>query len=145
MYKRQPHTYGSTYFLWLITPVPRAIWEEKPIVRIGGILGSTVFGTRESNGIPPGFVGEAYLNFGWFGIPLAASLFGVIIRRFYESYGRKAYSHSRSLLIYSLLFPVVAFASVSSDFTGFISRVVQILIPLVIAFWIIGLRKNRSY
>ena len=140
-----PHTYGSTYFLWLIAPVPRAIWEEKPVVRIGGVLGSTVFGTRESNGIPPGFVGEAYLNFGWFGIPLAAILFGAMVRRFYESYGRKAYSHSRSLLIYSLLFPIVAFASVSGDFTGFVSRAGQTLIPLVIAFWIIGLRKNRSY
>ena len=108
-------------------------------------MGSEMCIRDRSNGIPPGFVGEAYLNFGWFGIPLAAILFGAIVRRFYESYGRKAYSHSRSLLIYSLLFPIVAFASVSSDFTGFVSRAGQTLIPLVIAFWIIGLRKNRSY
>jgi len=137
-----PHTYGTTYLLWMITPIPRSIWPEKPIVRIGGVLGEQVFGTRETNGIPPGFVGEAYLNFGWLGIPLVALCFGVIFRKFFESYGRNCYSSPRSILIYSILFVPIVFSSLSSDFTGFISRSGQIIIPLIIAFWFLGIHKK---
>jgi len=136
------HTYGTTYLLWMITPIPRSIWPEKPIVRIGGVLGEQVFGTRETNGIPPGFVGEAYLNFGWLGIPLVALCFGVIFRKFFESYGRNCYSSPRSILIYSILFVPIVFSSLSSDFTGFISRSGQIIIPLIIAFWFLGIHKK---
>ena len=60
---------GSTYGLWAIAPIPREIWPDKPIVRIGGIVGSVVYGTTERSGVPPGYIGEAFLNFGWWGVP----------------------------------------------------------------------------
>lgn len=136
------HSYGSTYFLWLVAPIPRSIWPEKPIVRIGGVLGAKVYGTRDTNGIPPGFVGEAYYNFGWLGIPFVAFLFGAGIRWFYEAFGKRSYWNSKSLLLYSVLLIPVAFASISSDFTGFVSRTAQLIIPLLLAIKIVGVKKQ---
>ena len=139
---QEAHSYGATYLLWLVAPIPRSLWPEKPTVRIGGVLGAKVYGTRDTNGIPPGFVGEAYYNFGWLGIPFVAFLFGAGIRWFYESFGKRSYSNSRSLLFYSVLLIPVAFASISSDFTGFVSRTAQLMIPLLIAIKIIGIKRR---
>lgn len=136
-----PHTYGSTYFLWIVSPVPRSIWPDKPIVRIGGILGHSVYGTRDSNGIPPGFVAEAYLNFGWLGIPLISLLFGAGIRQFYRIYGRASYKDCKKMMIYATLFAPIVFGGLSSDFTGFVTRSAQLLIPLLLALKLVAARK----
>lgn len=136
-----PYTYGSTYFLWIISPIPRSVWPDKPVVRIGGLLGSAVYGTRDSNGIPPGFVGEAYLNFGWLGIPLVSLLFGAGIRQFYEKIGKHSYNDCRKMMFYAVLFAPIVFGGLSSDFTGFVTRSAQVLIPLLLALKLVGARN----
>lgn len=74
---------GSTYLAWLVAPVPREWWPEKPLVSSGPEIGVKVFG-QVSSGVPPGLVAEAYWNFGLPGLLLISSLVGVGLRRVYE-------------------------------------------------------------
>jgi len=126
------YTYGSTYALWLIAPIPRSLWPEKPIVRIGGVLGAAVFGSDQRSGIPPGSVGEAYLNFGWVGIPIMMCILGCILKIFYNTFGKYAYSNINHSIVYSSAIVFVAFSGISADFTGLMSNGLQRIIPLLL-------------
>lgn len=72
------HRNGSTYLAWLVAPVPRALWPEKPIIGTGPLIGTQIYGNARS-GVPPGLFGEAVLNFGVLGLLIVSSLFGGII------------------------------------------------------------------
>lgn len=135
---------GSTYGLWLLMPIPRALWPEKPIVRIGGVVGPIVYYTREKGGTPPGFFAEAYLNFGWFGVGFMSVLLGLFGRFFYDRYGRSAYVNKRSALIYSSMYTILYFAALSSDFSGLMSRALTVLIPIMVFLFVIQKRRDQS-
>jgi len=124
------YQYGRTYLLWLVAPVPRVYWPDKPIIRIGAVLGEAIFGTTLRGGVPPGAIGELYLNFGWAGIPFGMFLFGFAFARFYRSYGSTAYVNKNKMLIYSILVVFVVFTGMSADFSGMMSMILQRLIPL---------------
>ena len=138
------HTYGATYGLWLIAPIPRAIWPDKPIVRIGGVLGAAVFGTNQRSGIPPGAVGEAYLNFGWLGIPFVLFILGGLLKVFYNTFGRDAYSNVNSAIIYSSAIVFVAFSGLSADFTGLMSNGLQRVLPLLFILALITRKSQKQ-
>lgn len=81
------HLYGSSYlaipFFW----VPRAVWPAKPEVGLGAWTKRVLFHQRfvYNAGWPPSVVGEAWINFGLFGILLVLPLTGVFFRHIYES------------------------------------------------------------
>ena len=137
------YTYGKTYTLWLLAPIPRSLWPGKPVVRIGGVLGEAVFGIRGNTGIPPGSVGEAYLNFGWIGIPLMMLVLGMMAKSFYNYYGRSAYRNINSAVIYSSVILFIAYSGVSADFTAMMSNGLQRYLPLVVVIYLIT-RKKKS-
>lgn len=80
--------YGETYAAIFVQPIPRGIWASKP-VGLGGPLGLLRYAgirdfTKEkwlehANGTSysPGFIGEAYANFGKAGIIVLSILFGL--------------------------------------------------------------------
>jgi len=75
---------GMTYFTQLVNPIPRAIWPSKPVADAGLIL-ARAYGAVDRYGEPtmttsPGFLGEAYLNFGFLGILIVPAVAGVIVR-----------------------------------------------------------------
>jgi oligosaccharide repeat unit polymerase len=75
---------GMTYFTQLVNPIPRAIWPSKPVADAGLIL-ARAYGAVDRFGEPtmttsPGFLGEAYLNFGFLGILIVPAVAGVIVR-----------------------------------------------------------------
>lgn len=81
--------YGETYLAILVQFIPRSIWEDKP-VSFGAPLGLLKkAGIREFSidkwkniinafSYSPGFLGEAYANFGFTGIIILSMLFGII-------------------------------------------------------------------
>lgn len=85
--------YGETYFAILVQFLPRSIWENKP-VSFGAPLGllkkvgirefSIKTWRNEVNGLSfsPGFLGEAYANFGVFGMIFLSSIFGIATKIF---------------------------------------------------------------
>ena len=79
-----PQQWGMTYFTQLVNPIPRAIWPEKPVADAGLLL-ARAYGAVDKFGEPtmtisPGFLGEAYLNFGFFGLLLVPVAAGVLVR-----------------------------------------------------------------
>ena len=97
-----PYRYGGTIAEWLIAPVPRSIWPDKPIVSSGPRLGITLFGTSAA-GVPPGFIAEMYWNFGLAGSIAGAWIFGRILRRLYSTRIRDVRFSPASALVYCVV------------------------------------------
>ena len=73
-----PYQYGKTIAIWLLAPIPRAIWPEKPILHSGPLIGITLYGNNRS-GVPPGFVAEMYWNFALPGVLVGSLLLGLLL------------------------------------------------------------------
>jgi len=67
--QRQPYLWGQSYYRLLFAPVPRALWPEKPedTQRIFARALDPKLGRRGTT-VPPGIVGDLYVNFGSFGV-----------------------------------------------------------------------------
>ena len=71
--------YGKTIAVWLVAPIPREIWNSKPLISPGPIIGTQIYGNKRS-GVPPGFIGEMYWNFQVPGVLIGAVLLGWLMR-----------------------------------------------------------------
>ena len=79
-----PYQHGATYRYLLITWLPRFIWPGKPSVNDANRFYQLAYGvTLEQDldhvAIGAGLIPEAYMNFGWIGIPVVMCLAGVIL------------------------------------------------------------------
>lgn len=90
--------YGSSYLAVVTLPIPRGFWPGKPGL-VGGRVGETFFGL--SAGVPCGAIGEAYWNFGIFGVLLVFFLFGACHKWLAQMY-RKYASESATIVLYIL-------------------------------------------
>lgn len=77
-----PFQHGSTFTTVLYAPIPRSIWPEKPEINVGRLIATDVYGVgyHLRTGIPPGLIGEFYLNFGYPGVVFAALFYGAVVR-----------------------------------------------------------------
>ncbi|MEM7321450.1 MAG: O-antigen polymerase [Actinomycetota bacterium] len=76
--------YGSTIAAFVVAPIPRSLWPSKPLISAGPIIGQQIYKQRRAfglsaSGIPPGFFGEMYWNFGTAGILLGSPLLGAAL------------------------------------------------------------------
>lgn len=78
------HDYGSELLAIAVLPVPRALWEDKPI-QLSRKMREAYWGDT-SGGIPPGLFGEGFIGFGWIGVILISILYGMILRTFSSKY-----------------------------------------------------------
>ena len=134
---------GKTYIDMMLLPIPRSIYTSKPIIYgvqdISLDMGWTGSDGRVSNEAAITLPGEAYANFGWFGLFIAAlygAFFGLLIRFIHNMGG-----------IYIVLYPTVVipviFLSNWMSFTGTMNR----LLPSLIIFFMlkmISIKINKS-
>jgi hypothetical protein len=76
--------WGLTYYTQVVNPIPRALWPGKPVADAGLIM-ARAYGAIDKNGEPtmttsPGFLGEAYLNFGFLGLFIIPGLAAILVR-----------------------------------------------------------------
>ena len=71
--------WGSSFLGFIVTPIPRVLWPEKPSVRIAPYIAQNLFDFGNFAGVPPGAIGEAYLNFGWPGIAAVMFILGFFL------------------------------------------------------------------
>ena len=134
---------GETFLLWIVAPIPRTIWPDKPVVRIGGDIGTKVFGQPEASGTPPGYVAELYINFGVWGVFIGMFLLGFILRLIYESIGKYVRVNGNLTLMYGCVIIPIAFTLLSQDFTATIVDLMKYSIPILIILYSINIRKSH--
>lgn len=98
------YLFGSTYLSFIAAPVPRALWEDKP--RGGGFETASYIFERDDLAIPPGNVGELYLNFGYVGVVVGMFVVGVLLSSFHSAYTRHRGALSLIFLVLSLFYLV---------------------------------------
>lgn len=129
---------GKSFLTWLVAPVPRTVWPEKPVIHVGIILGKEVFGKAgRISGVPPGLIAELYINFGYLGVLGGMLALGMVLRLLYVSFWPLLRTNSSAVLLYTVLVYPLTFSLVSNDFSGvmiFIARsliTLGVLLPLV--------------
>lgn len=119
---------GESFASIVFLPIPRLFWEDKPSVRVGQFVGKNIYDRGNHSGVPPTFIGELFINFGWVGVVLGMFAFGVFSRGYYNSWG----GESGDLVLYSIILTSVGFLLLSADFSGGISRLFRLLVPYMV-------------
>jgi hypothetical protein len=102
------YEYGATLVTAVVGLVPRVLWPSKP-TSIGVIVTDAVF-EGQGGGVPPGFFGEMYWNFGLGGTLVAAALFGFALALVSRLVWRNL-SHPLGAILYSTTVLPLAFSA----------------------------------
>lgn len=81
-----PYQMGKTILGVGVSLIPKSLYPEKPMVSACGIVAQSLFPRLFAAGttIPPGLIGEFYLNFGWVGVVTGMFVTGVVIGASYS-------------------------------------------------------------
>ena len=80
--------YGESFVMFIVAPIPRILWPEKPNVRLGPYVGQDILGFNNNSGAPPSGIGELYLNFGTLGVAMGMLLLGMVLAVIRNTYVR---------------------------------------------------------
>lgn len=111
-----PLKYGETLLRVVTQLVPRALWPSKPLdlgVEIGRLLDPNTL-----SGSPPGFFGEMYLNFHFFGVIIGGAFLGVGLALLYKQWMVLS-RNALTIVLYALLAPRI-FVVVSSTLANIV-------------------------
>jgi len=135
---------GKTYSWAIAGLIPGVLWKDKPNFSLGTKFGHASGILDYSNkftAISVTFIGEAFLNFAWFGIGVWF-VFGLIYSKIYMVINRGA-NNAVLLLMYLLLLPNILY--IGGTFTLYFSG----LLKLLIIFYFIGIfmlnKKQKCY
>lgn len=95
--------YGITYLSILTIPIPRIIFPEKPIytMPLNNYFPEYI---SQGSSMPTTLIGEAYVNFYYFGIPIIGILFGLILRLYEKFLLRMSQKHILWTILYFVIF-----------------------------------------
>jgi len=120
--------YGKTLFTWLVMPIPRSMWEEKP--RALGQLVGEAFYNRPSGivggGVPPPLVADFYLNFHVVGVVVGMFLFGVVVKAVY------AFVNINENNILACIMYAILLLTIISMFNGGVSKPIVKFLKLAV-------------
>ena len=130
---------GSTIIGYLVAPVPRAIWPEKPLISIGPTIGVLVYG-NERSGVPPGWFGEWYWNFGVIGFVLGSILLGVILKSVATSVRSVRWDNPVFVVFYAVVFFRFGYFAIGG---GIGSSVFKSVVQMVILLTFLAVATRR--
>ncbi len=137
------YQYGKTMVSWLLAPIPRALWPEKPPIGAGQDLGPAIFDSRKGTGVPPGIVAELYLNFGLGGILFGLFFAGFLLRSLVATL-LPFFPGKSAVLIFAVTSSQLALSVTSHSVSGAAIKLVQELIPLVLALYACAWAAKRT-
>jgi len=87
-----PYQYGKTYSFFAVSFIPRILWPDKPMAGSANGFYAVTYGVSTEEGsrtttFGVSILGEAFINFGWFGVIFVMLLQGIIIGALYHSFG----------------------------------------------------------
>jgi oligosaccharide repeat unit polymerase len=132
-----PFQYGRTYLDVLLFVVPRAVWPDKP-KSFSTAIGDYV--TSNGNDVPPGVIGELYINFHVLGVVAGMLLLGGVMREIYQRTRNGGYGE---LALYAFLVPYFA-VFLSRNFLGGGILLLSAVFPMLPAIWYIEGPKHGA-
>ena len=140
-----PYQFGESLVYWLTSPIPRTWWPDKPAISYGLIIGEKIYGKRDfddpGGGIPPGYVAEMYLNFGYAGIVLGMFLMGLIFKLFYDAYAKNRKASIYAMLVFVIVFVPLTLKLIGGDFSGVITKVIKGVVSIYIIMKMVQKKK----
>ncbi len=90
-----PYQYGSDYYYFLVSPIPRALWPDKPAATESAVRFEVDYGLTTEEGtkgttIGPTLIGEGYVNFGIVGALLVMVFQGFILSLLEQVFAQKS-------------------------------------------------------
>jgi oligosaccharide repeat unit polymerase len=123
------YQFGETFILWLVAPIPRTMWTAKPDISYGLVIGDKIYEKREPDsaggGVPPGFIAESYINFGYLGIVVFLFLLGMVSRLYYDAFVKVREKSMYAMLLYITVFIPFEYALIGGDFSGVVGKVIK--------------------
>lgn len=136
-----PYEFGSTLVTWVVAPVPRTSWPDKPIILAGATIGQLVYETKDPSGsgagVPPGFIPELYWNCGVPGTIVGVFLLGGWLKFLYRSFEPYIRTNKAALVIYVTTMTSFSFYLMGGTLSGAIIQTLTQTIPLFAAVWFI--------
>jgi len=143
--ERLNYYYGETYLYFLTGFIPRVIWPEKPNVSLGPTIKREIYGLpTRNNGYPPGMIAEAYMNFGYAGIPFIMFIFGFLLRLFYNSFRPLLNTNNVALLVYVAILWRLSFG-IGINWSQMVSQVLINLLPAFILLILVSISYRSGY
>ena len=120
--RRNLYMGGDSLIAVIYTPIPRVLWPEKPDIRVGPYVAQQVLRIGNRSGVPPGAIGELYLNFGWSGIVVGMLLLGAGTSMLYNLYLGNRDDRLARPIYALLLFSIMIFftGDFASSFLNFV-------------------------
>ncbi|HEY6975027.1 MAG TPA: O-antigen polymerase [Chitinophagaceae bacterium] len=147
MPNKMDYQFGETLVLWLVAPIPRTMWPKKPDITEGREIGELIYEKRDENspggGVPPGFIAEMYLNFGYFGVIAGTFIAGLILKLFYTAFKKVRQKSVYGMVVYILVFVPFALKLMGSDFSGCIVKLFYYTLPVYVIMKLI--QKSPEY
>ena len=125
---REEHLLGASYLSLITLPIPRGMWEDKPMV-IEAMVGRRFF--RVNAGVPPGGVAEAFWNFHIPGVIAVYFLFGGFMRWIAATYRRNRAVPALIVLYAHTLFVL---SPTGTSIVGWLMG----LVPMVLVLLLVG-------
>ena len=117
---------GQSYLNVIYGFIPRFLWAEKPAISLGIFVKNEIFGMRGTlGGIPPTMPGEAFINFGWWGL-IIPFIYGFVLRRFEYLVLSNFAKTELGLYLYSLLIFPLSWSLMQSSFAITINGIVSL-------------------
>lgn len=133
-------SFGQTYAAAFTNFIPRSLWKDKPVGG-GPVLknmvapGSYEVGREGNSSLTTGFITEAMMNFGLFGLPFVSLLYGWLLAVLRNRMFLK--SNSFDLLLQVTIILSFSFTIFYAEFLGLIARLILTTMPLVLVKWFI--------
>jgi hypothetical protein len=131
-----PFQEGQTYSYMATTLIPRFVWPDKPTVNDANRYYQVAYGLtslKDVDGvnIGVGCLGEAYINFGWYGAVIIMFAIGVILGIYQRAFVSKS-SSTLFLAIGLALLPAVL--GIESQMSAYLGGVIQHILLTIVVF-----------
>jgi len=145
MPEKLEYQYGQTLFLWIVAPVPRTIWPEKPDVVLGQVIARDVFGRGfgKGGGTPPNIVSDFYWNFGIPGVIVGMFFFGCFLRFLYYNALPNLANNKTALLLYLIVMVPITHGTADASFSAGIVATLTAALPIIVLLPLILARRPK--
>lgn len=135
------YEFGSTLIEFITLAIPRQIWHNKP-ANLDTFIGQKIYDANSygSGAVPPGFIAEMFLNFGFFGIIIGCVVFGYFFKKISSVY--ESCAPQGPLIILKLALLQIGIGVMGSGFSSAVMGFLMVIIPLIIFHY---LTKSTTY